>query len=326
MNPKFTIIIPVYNVAPYLRECLDSVIVAAENLSCVERGEQVEVICVDDGSTDGSGVILDEYASRFPSTSNFNFTIRVIHQKNTGVSIARNVALDAARGEWIAACDPDDEVKPEWLLHLDEAIRANPEVKFFWTDITCIENGVTSIRDEAYDKDAVGLIGEMIRGSFWGGMVNKIYHRETLNAHGVRCPNSRVHSREDVVLCCGYLATKPLVRHIPHADYIYKIRRGSLIHHGALPKLEQELVIEDHLERVLNKVGELNIIVESRLRLKYRFYDSNEVDDEVFKRLYPEITGCARLKVPLHHNVMFWLSTHGGRSLVRAFLRKVRGK
>ena len=83
---KFSIIIPVYNVAPYLRECLDSVL--AQTLT------DWEAICVDDGSTDGSGAILDEYAAR-------DQRFRIIHQPNSGVSAARNVALDMVRREWI---------------------------------------------------------------------------------------------------------------------------------------------------------------------------------------------------------------------------------
>lgn len=90
---KFSIIIPVYNVAPYLRECLDSV--------WAQTFTDWEAICVDDGSTDGSGAILDEYAAK-------DNRFRVIHQKNAGVSAARNASLDVARGEWIAFLDGDD--------------------------------------------------------------------------------------------------------------------------------------------------------------------------------------------------------------------------
>lgn len=89
-----------HNVAPYLRECLDSVQAQTFN--------DWEAICVDDGSTDGSGAILDEYASK---DNRFN----VIHQKNAGVSAARNVALEAASGEWVTFLDADDIINAERL-------------------------------------------------------------------------------------------------------------------------------------------------------------------------------------------------------------------
>lgn len=89
----FSIIIPVYNVASYLRECLDSVL--------AQTFTDWEAICVDDGSTDGSGAILDEYAEK-------DKRFRVIHQSNAGVSATRNAALDVANGEWILFLDADD--------------------------------------------------------------------------------------------------------------------------------------------------------------------------------------------------------------------------
>lgn len=93
--PKFSIIIPVYNVAPYLRECLDSVL--------AQTFADWEAICVDDGSTDESGAILDEYAAR-------DSRFRVFHKENGGVSSARNLALDNVRGEWVWFVDADDVV------------------------------------------------------------------------------------------------------------------------------------------------------------------------------------------------------------------------
>lgn len=101
MSTFFSIIIPVYNVAPYLRECLDSV-----------RSQiftDWEAICVDDGSTDGSGDILDEYEAK-------DGRIKVIHQDNAGVSMARNVALKIAKGEYVCFLDSDDFWQ-KWALH-----------------------------------------------------------------------------------------------------------------------------------------------------------------------------------------------------------------
>ena len=114
--PRFSVIIPVYNVAPYLRECLDSLSTAAERL----RGG-VEIIAVDDGSTDGSAAILDEYTSNLkPQTSNFK--LQTLHQPNAGVSAARNAALEVAQGEYICFVDGDDAVAEEYFTLLSLAI------------------------------------------------------------------------------------------------------------------------------------------------------------------------------------------------------------
>ena len=100
---KFSIIVPVYNVAPYLRECLDSVLAQ----TCPDW----ECICVNDGSTDGSGAILDEYAA-------MDSRFRVIRQANAGVSAARNAALEAAKGEWLGFVDGDDTIAKDWFARM----------------------------------------------------------------------------------------------------------------------------------------------------------------------------------------------------------------
>lgn len=96
-----SIIVPVYNVENYLRECLDSI----SKLKTVTW----EAILVDDGSTDTSGQICDEYAKQ-------DSRFRVIHQKNAGVSAARNAGLDAAKGEWVWFVDSDDSINPDFEI------------------------------------------------------------------------------------------------------------------------------------------------------------------------------------------------------------------
>ena len=93
--PKVSAIIPVYNVEKYLRECLDSVI--------NQTLKDIEIICVDDGSTDNSGKIIDEYATK-------DKRIVVIHKANGGYGHSCNKGLDKVRGEYTAILEPDDFV------------------------------------------------------------------------------------------------------------------------------------------------------------------------------------------------------------------------
>ncbi len=100
---KISIIIPVYNVEHYLRQCIDSVL--------AQTYTDFEVLLINDGSTDSSGLICDEYAAR-------DSRIKVFHKENGGVSSARNLGLDNAQGEWIAFVDSDDEINNEYLSDL----------------------------------------------------------------------------------------------------------------------------------------------------------------------------------------------------------------
>ena len=97
---KLSLIVPVYNVAPYLRKCVDSLL--AQDYS------DYEIILVDDGSTDESGVICDEYAALSPVTGNPSPLIKVIHQDNAGLSAARNTGIKVARGTYLCFVDSDD--------------------------------------------------------------------------------------------------------------------------------------------------------------------------------------------------------------------------
>lgn len=91
---KVSVIVPVYNCEDWLRQCIDS-------LLCEDSPCEQEIILVDDGSTDNSGRICDEYASRYKS-------VRTIHTVNQGVSCARNLGLEQSLGEWIMFVDGDD--------------------------------------------------------------------------------------------------------------------------------------------------------------------------------------------------------------------------
>lgn len=92
-NVKVSVIIPVYNIEPYLQECLDSVM--------TQTLKEIEIICIDDGSTDNCLLILKQNAS-------FDDRIIIIEQKNQGAGVARNSGIDIATGEYIAFMDPDD--------------------------------------------------------------------------------------------------------------------------------------------------------------------------------------------------------------------------
>ena len=92
---KISIVVPIYNVEKYVKKCIESLI--------KQTYKNIEIILVDDGSTDSSAEIIDEYANK-------DSRIIAIHQKNKGVSSARNTGLKAARGEYIGFVDPDDYV------------------------------------------------------------------------------------------------------------------------------------------------------------------------------------------------------------------------
>ena len=111
----FSVIIPVYNNESYLHEALDSLLAQSYG--------GWEAVCVDDGSNDGCGIILDEYATK-------DSRFRVIHKANAGVSAARNTGLDVAQGDWILFLDADDAFAPWALECLSRAVIKDLRVDF----------------------------------------------------------------------------------------------------------------------------------------------------------------------------------------------------
>ena len=96
-----SVIVPVYNMKIYLKRCMKTLIMQTQ--------DNYEIILVDDGSTDGSSEICDEYAKENPDL------IRVIHKENGGLSSARNAGIEEATGRYIIFPDPDDWVEPDYL-------------------------------------------------------------------------------------------------------------------------------------------------------------------------------------------------------------------
>lgn len=106
---KVSVIIPIYNTAPYLERCLSSI--------TLQTYGDLEIICVDDGSTDGSGRIVDQFAER-------DKRVVALHQQNAGVSSARNAGLKQATGDYIAFCDSDDWIEADMYQQMAEVMES----------------------------------------------------------------------------------------------------------------------------------------------------------------------------------------------------------
>ena len=106
-QPRLSIIVPIYNVAPYLRKCVDSLL--------AQDYDDYEIILVDDGSTDGSGAIADEILNANSQLPIANCQIKVVHQPNGGLSAARNTGVEVAQGKYVMFVDSDDYLEPNVL-------------------------------------------------------------------------------------------------------------------------------------------------------------------------------------------------------------------
>lgn len=170
MKPEVSVIVPIYNVERYLKKCIDSVL--------SQTFKEFELILVDDGSPDQCGNIIDEYARN-------DMRIVAIHQKNSGVSAARNAGIHAAKGEYLSFIDPDDYVDEDFLAKLMDAItESNADIACCGWDSydetgkiknkNCLPSGVMS-RDEW-----ISHIFDRPR-TIMGSSCNKLFRRKCIN-------------------------------------------------------------------------------------------------------------------------------------------------
>lgn len=228
---KLSIIVPVYKVEPYLRCCVDSIL--------AQTFTDFELILVDDGSPDGCPAICDEYAQ-------LDSRVHVVHQCNGGLSVARNVGLDIARGEYIGFVDSDDFVHPKMyerliraatLTNADIASCAYNEVyDLCAASSVCVED---NREDEIVLYDRKSFISNLfpdiysvIGVSVW----NKIYRRQIWE--DLRFPVGRICEDWFVLLPC--LCRSTYVAAVTDKLYYYYRRPGSITNSGFSIKLQQD--------------------------------------------------------------------------------------
>lgn len=171
MNLKVSVIIPVYNVCPYLHDALDSV--------TGQTYSNLEIILVDDGSDDGSGEVCDEYAGLDPR-------IRVIHQYNKGLSGARNTGLDAMTGDVIAFLDPDDAYESSFIEEaLSAMVREEADLVICKYSIHYTVGNMTHLpSDRLFPAIAPGLherseiLDALLKHNINASVWNKLYRKE----------------------------------------------------------------------------------------------------------------------------------------------------
>lgn len=185
MSKEYSIIIPVYNCSKYLSRCIESIV--------NQQITNYEVILIDDGSTDESPEICDLYRKKYE-------WIKVIHQKNQGVSHARNTGLMHASGKYLLFLDADDYWNPNYILELNEIIKATPEVELFnfgfFSDIEN-ENLDTISSDKIIYREIKYISHEEIKSDFinlWDNTMlyniwNKVYLRKIIIEHNIKFPN-----------------------------------------------------------------------------------------------------------------------------------------
>ena len=254
-QPTISIIVPVYNVERYLPQCLDSLI--------NQTYKDLEIICINDGSTDGSLEILKEYAEK-------DSRVKVVSKENEGASVARNVALDMAIGTYLMFVDSDDWIELNtcecaiqamtdynvdlvmWDYIREFSSSSKPK-NIFDCDVVFDEDGVKS----RLHRRMVGIVGEELRHpenadalcTIWG----KLYTNECIQENHVRFYDIKeIGTYEDGLFNLDTLTFVDKAVYINKPLYHYRKANTGSITNGYKPKLyEQRQILFDELDEYI---------------------------------------------------------------------------
>ncbi len=198
-----SIIIPVYRVAPYLGQCIKSII--------GQTYRDIEILLIDDGSPDECGKICEEYKNR-------DSRIKVIHTENQGLSAARNRGLENATGEYIGFVDSDDWIEPDMYEVLLKRIKDN-SISVCGYDTAFQKDGLK--KGVYFGSDALRAL---LKGEINNNVWNKLYHKELFN--DICFPEGKNY--EDVVVMHKLVEKAKSIAVVPDVFYHYRVRPESI--------------------------------------------------------------------------------------------------
>lgn len=254
MNPKVSIIVPVYNVEKYLDRCMESLL--------NQTLKEIEIILVDDGSPDNCPQMCDDYAKK-------DSRVKVVHKANAGLGYARNSGLDVATGEYVAFVDSDDYVELDMYEQLYEA-SLNYQVQMVLCGFNrdnkgyrskgLVANMPSSMKVIDAKTDYItNLIGQMPNqyySMYYGYAVwNILFSNKIINEYNIRFNSERIYLSEDILFQIEYAARVKEVLLYPVELYNYCLNPGTLTTKYDKTRYDKAVVLYNELKREIEKLG-----------------------------------------------------------------------
>ena len=286
MRHNLSIIVPVFNVRNYLSDCIDSII--------SQSYSDFECILIDDGSTDGSGAICDEYAKK-------DSRIRVFHKENGGVSSARNIGLDNASGEWIYFVDSDDQILPGGLQTMVDCISDNVDIvlggykRYNESGLVVyeIDDRVVCLMDKRESLSTLYARHGKYYDYLTYGCI-RFLRNKIIQKHNLRF-DTGITNKEDTLFLTQYICrSNGITRFTTTPVYRYNLRNDSAM--GAwkrgfdykyIDSLYALIRMRDEIHRVFNPFSEIAFIADEGVWIRYNIIldrmNSLAIQDDVLK-------------------------------------------
>ena len=218
MNPKISVIVPVYNVEKYLCSGIDSIL--------AQTFTDFELLLIDDGSRDKSGEICDEYANK-------DCRVKVFHKENGGVSSARNLGIDESKGEYLFFVDSDDIISSFYIEMFVNYIKKNDSVCVvckYTNRLSLLKNQIDSIKTKEMTSseflDEIWISEGKLDGYLW----NKMFKRKILIDLNIRF-DEKVSIWEDMLFVVEYFVNISTVVFADAVLYYYRDTMNSAVKH-----------------------------------------------------------------------------------------------
>ena len=259
-SPAVSIIVPVYNVKEYIPRCLDSLI--SQTL------KDIEIIAIDDGSTDGSSSILDSYSAK-------DERVKVIHVENGGVAKARNIGLDNAKGEFVGFVDSDDFVDCQMYENLLK-VALETKSDFVQCQFDGIDNSLSISAITKQETTVIDNQSEIIELFFDGiieaSVCNKLYNRSILSQ--IRFPTGWSFA-EDFNFNVRFIFECRRIALINDVLYHYYYRGDSASHEEITDSHLKGFSMYDFAKKHLKDEGTSRIVSDKEVSESLRFLDSS---------------------------------------------------
>ena len=294
--PLISVIVPVYDVERYLCECIDSIL--------TQSYRNLEVILVNDGSSDNSGNICDEYMKQ-------DNRVKVIHKQNGGLSVARNAGIEIAKGELIHFIDSDDWIEADMLeLLYNNLMEHNAEISCCGYYLSYINENINAfVCDEllVFNSEQ-GLENSLLRNVPWISSCSKLYKKEIFET--IRFPLSK--RSEDIFIIAEVMSNANVIVYDITPKYYYRQRKNSISKQDAYNKDIMDFIeaYEHNLIVIREKYPKLIPLCEYRI-IDSKFYVLSYIMS--FKK-YKEIPEYQALLSDLRRNYDIYKSNVNFRS------------
>lgn len=272
-----SVIVPIYNVEKYLRQCLDSL--------AAQTYKNIEVIMVDDGSPDNCGAICDEYSKRY---SNFI----AVHKENAGLGMARNTGMEHMNGEYVMFIDSDDYISDDLIEVLYQAIKKNnvdiAKGGFYLVKDDGSIYNKRIYKDEVFEgkKAAIEFLPRLIgsspekKDSFEMSACASLYRTSHIKTNDIRFPSERDLISEDMVFNISYAQYADGACTVSKTGYNYRLNPSSLTKSYRSNRFEMCTKFYHYVKDMLTKLG-YGIDTQYRLDRSFFVYTCSCIEQEV---------------------------------------------